>query len=418
MKINSTIIKTFLLIIISAGITFNASAKNKKPKGKNIALCITKKKTDKQKVNHFNLGLMSYYKELQGASINILSDISTYKSKGAQISGLINITGYNNYGAQISGLANVTGYKAYGLRLGGLMNISGNSTTGFQISGLGNVAGKSQKGVSIAGLINLSSKDNTGVSISGLANISGENLTGFAISGLMNVNGSDMKGVQLSSLLNIVGKENRGLQLSALGNVSVINKGVQLGVISNYSVENRGLQVGLTNISSNPKAKSVQLGILNICKDSTNISRQIGLINIKPHTRTQLLISSGNINKANIAVRLKNNLIYTQWEAGMLVGKITDKASLSATYRTGLSIPLIKEKLNLNTDIGYSHIETLKNKNIPDRLYSIQPRMGIEYSFNKNFGIFATGGYSWTRTYKGNRSFSKDPVIEIGIVLF
>lgn len=35
-------------------------------------------------------------------------------------------------------------------------------------------------------------------------------------------------------------------------------------------------------------------------------------------------------------------MIYTQLEAGMILGELTDKASVAGTYRTGLAFPLIK----------------------------------------------------------------------------
>ena len=417
MKINSTIIKLFLLVLMPAGIIFSTSAKIPKNKGKNIALSITGKNPKKQKINYLNLGIMSNYTYLEGASINLLSDFSTFSAKGFQLSGFVNITGYKSYGIQMSGLANISGYKASGLRLGGLMNISGNSFNGFQLSGLGNIAGKSQNGVSISGLINMNSKESSGLQISGLSNIIGENQKGVSVSGLMNVSGGSMKGVQVSSLLNIAGKTNYGLQLSALGNINIRNTGVQFSGLSNFSSKNEGAQIGITNISGT-SAKGVQFGIINISNDSCNISRQIGLINIKPTTRTQLIVSSGNINKASVAVRFKNRMLYTQFGAGLIAGEITDNTSISVTYRTGLSLPIIKDKFNINTDIGYSHIETLNNKGIPDRLYSIQPRIGLEYSFNKKIGFFAAGGYSWTRTYKWNKAFSNNPMFELGIILF
>ena len=131
-----------------------------------------------------------------------------------------------------------------------------------------------------------------------------------------------------------------------------------------------------------------------------------------------MIVSGGNLYKSNVEVRFRNKLIYTQLGAGMILGEITDKASVAGIYRTGLAFPLLKEKLYLNTDIGYSHIETLENKNIPDRLYTIQPRIGLEYNPLRKLGIFIAGGYSWTMTYKHNLPYSKNPTVEAGLVLF
>lgn len=383
-------------------------------KGRNISLSINSHKPDTRKT-YFNLGLFSNYQNLNGASINIISDVVHQRSSGLQLSGFVNIVGNRSSGMQVAGLANISGIKSHGLRIGGLFNISGRSTFGAQISGIGNLAGNNQKGLMITGLMNMGSVDMKGLMISGLANIAGNEHKGIGISGLTNVSGGDMRGVQISSLMNIAGNSNKGLQFAALSNVSVINQGVQIGAIANYSGDNKGLQLSIANVS-NKCSKGVQIGILNINGDSC--ARQVGIINIKPQTRTQLIISGGNLNKANVAVRFKNKMIYTQLEAGMILGELTDKASVAGTYRTGLAFPLIKNRLHLNTDIGYSHIETLGNTNVPNRLYSIQPRIGLEYNPLKRLGVFIAGGYSWTRTYKNNQAYSKNPTVEAGLVIF
>lgn len=383
-------------------------------KGRNISLSINSHKPDTRKT-YFNLGLFSNYQNLNGASINVISDVVHQRSSGLQLSGFVNIVGNRSSGMQVAGLANISGIKSHGLRIGGLFNISGRSTFGAQISGIGNLAGNNQKGLMITGLMNMGSVDMKGLMISGLANIAGNEHKGIGISGLTNVSGGDMRGAQISSLMNIAGNSNKGLQFAALSNVSVINQGVQIGAIANYSGDNKGLQLSIANVS-NKCSKGVQIGILNINGDSC--ARQVGIINIKPQTRTQLIISGGNLNKANVAVRFKNKMIYTQLEAGMILGELTDKASVTGTYRTGLAFPLIKNRLHLNTDIGYSHIETLGNTNVPNRLYSIQPRIGLEYNPLKRLGVFIAGGYSWTRTYKNNQAYSKNPTVEAGLVIF
>lgn len=383
-------------------------------KGRNISLSIKSQQTDTRKT-YFNLGLFSNYQNLNGASVNIISDVVHQKSSGFQLSGFVNIVGNRSSGMQMAGLANISGIKSHGLRIGGLFNISGKSAFGVQISGIGNLAGYNQKGFMLTGLMNMGSVNMKGLMISGLANIAGNEHKGIGISGLTNVSGGDMRGAQISSLMNIAGNSNKGLQFAALSNVSVINQGVQFGGIANYSGDNKGLQLGIANVS-NKCSKGVQIGILNLNGDSC--ARQVGIINIKPQTRTQLIISGGNLNKANIAVRFKNRMIYTQLEGGMILGELTDKASVAGTYRTGLAFPLIKNILHLNTDIGYSHIETLGNTNIPDRLYSIQPRIGLEYNPVKKLGVFIAGGYSWTRTYKNNQAYSKNPIVEAGLVIF
>lgn len=406
----------FLLSFILTGTVFFPihAQTHKQRKNKNISLNITSNKSGKKK-NNFNFGLMSSYNYLDGVSVNILSDIVYIKSSGLQISGFLNSNRYNSYGVSISGLTNITGLLSKGVRIGGLLNITGKSAYGVQIAGMGNINGNNQKGFHFSGLMNMSSVNTYGLFISGLANLTGDTHKGVAISGILNVAGEDTYGLQLASVMNVTAKSNKGLQLSALNNTSINNEGLQLSAISNYSAENNGTQAGIINMCDKG-SKGVQIGIINHSKDSC--IHQIGLVNLKPHTNIQMIISSGNLHKANIAVRFKNNIVYTQFGTGMIKGIISDKISISGIYRTGISIPLIKNKLHISTDMGFVHTETLKNTNIPPRFYSLQPRLNIEYTAIKGFTFFASGGYSWSRTYNGNAKYSNNPTFEAGVILF
>jgi len=51
-------------------------------------------------------------------------------------------------------------------------------------------------------------------------------------------------------------------------------------------------------------------------------------------------------------------------------------------------------------------------------MYALEPRVNLEYSITRKFGIFASGGYGWTRTYKGSHAFDDKGVFEVGMVLF
>ena len=77
-------------------------------------------------------------------------------------------------------------------------------------------------------------------------------------------------------------------------------------------------------------------------------------------------------------------------------------------------------RLELSADAGFYHIETLDNKNqgIPARLYALQPRINVEYRIGSKLGIFASGGYSWTRQYGHSSMFDHKATFEAGIVLF
>ena len=287
----------------------------------------------------------------------------------------------------------------------------------MHVAGLGNVTGENQRGFIVAGLFNMNSCDCSGFHVSGLANIAGDHLQGAALSGLMNVAGKDMAGFQLTALMNIVGRDNKGFQLAGASNVSVTNKGLQLAGLANYTETNKGMQISIANVS-NHSDKGSQIGIVNICGDSC--ARQFGIVNLKPNTKVQMLVSGGNANRFNVSARFINRKVYTQLGMGFNYGDFTDKISLSGFYRAGLIFPLLPSKLDISGDLGFYHIETLDNKKegCPARLYALQPRISLEYHPIKKFGIFVSGGYGWTRTYKGNHSYDNKPVFEAGIILF
>lgn len=417
MKLNTKLISMFLSgCLLTGTMPFYAQTRSNKglKKGVNLAANITNKKKDPPRT-YLNLGLISNYSCLNGVGINAISSITHYHSIGFQVAGITNVTGLNASGFQLSGIANVTGKDTKGVTLAGLMNVTGNSSSGIAVSAIGNVAGLDAKGIFIGGLITIAGRNSSGVHFAGLANVTKKTQKGVFIGGLMNVSGETLKGVQLTSLLNVAGTQNKGLQLAALGNIAVDNRGMQLG-ITNYGEQNNGLQAGLANVSAKT-AKGLQLGIVNISQDST--AHQIGCINITPHTKYQMIISGGNLNKVNLAIRFKNRHTYTELGGGAFYLNSDYKASVSAFYRGGLYCSLLP-RLELSADAGFYHIETLDNKNqgIPARLYALQPRINVEYRIGSKSGIFASGGYSWTRQYGHSSMFAHKATFEAGIVLF
>lgn len=382
-------------------------------KGPNISLNITNRQKDPEQT-YLNIGLLSHFQQLSGVGINLISSTVQGNVNGLQISGLTNICGVNASGVTLSSIANVAGGNLHGIAISGLMNIGGKQVSGVQFSALGNVGGTTLNGVSFSGLINLSGKDATGFHLAGLANISRNNYKGVALGGLMNACGKDSKGLQITTLMNVAANSSKGVQLAGLGNVSVTNQGLQLAC-ANYSEKNEGLQLGIANFS-NKGRKGLQLGIINISADST--ARQCGIINLRPKTRIQLLVSGGNANKFNLAVRFKNRYTYTQLGAGAYYLDMNQDFSFSGFYRTGIYIPLTT-RLTLDGGIGYYHIETLDNKNagLPARMYAFEPRISLEYQILKRLGLFVAGGYNWTRTYQGDK-FENKGIFEAGLVLF
>jgi len=76
--------------------------------------------------------------------------------------------------------------------------------------------------------------------------------------------------------------------------------------------------------------------------------------------------------------------------------------------------------LEISGDLGYFHIENFENEDAetPERMYSLQARVNLEYKIRPKFSIFASGGYGMTRYYDKNKFYEKKPIIEIGVVLF
>ena len=380
----------------------------------NIAINISEHKKIPHRT-YLNLGLLSNFNYLNGMGINVISSITLWNTTGLQVAGIANVTGMNVKGFQISGIANVTGRNTYGISASGLMNINGKDSYGMLISGLGNISGDTSNGLMISGLINMSGESSNGVMLSGLANISGKEQRGVLLSGLANVSATSLQGVQISSLLNVAGESNKGLQLAALGNVSVTNNGLQTALF-NYAAKNNGLQTGLVNINSE-NGRGVQLGIANVSKNEN--ARQVGLFNIRPYTRTQLIISGGNTSKLNISIRLKNKYTYTQTGFGAYYLDFSQKFSATGFYRIGVYRTLLP-KLELSADMGYYHIETFKNKDrgYAARMYALQPKINLEYCITEKVGIFASGGYNWTRYYGHSGNFDHKVSFEVGLVLF
>ena len=384
-------------------------------KGANVSLNITSKKKSPQRT-YVNLGLFSNFTCLNGFSLNAISSLQHYNAYGMQVTGFANITGLKSTGFQLAGITNVTGHRACGAIFAGLMNVSGTSAYGLVASGLGNISGGDIKGMGISGLLNIGGKDTRGLMIGGLGNVAGEVQAGLAIGGLTNVSGESSRGVQITSLLNVAGHSNEGWQLAGVGNVTVTNKGIQTAAF-NFSADNRGVQLGVGNVNTGGK-KGIQIGLVNVSTDSC--AHQIGCVNIQPQTRIQLLVSGGNTNKGNVAVRFKNKYTYTQFGAGVYYLGTDKDFSVSASYRTGIYYSLTP-RLDISADIGFYHIESLDNKTshgYPARMYALEPRVNLEYSITRKFGLFASGGYNWTRTYKGNHAFDDTGVFEVGMVLF
>ena len=425
-------IAAILLLGYCAGMSTPAFAqkKDKLKKGPNISLNISAKK-DSVKTTYLNIGLLTNIYQLKGIGINAVSSVVQNDMTGFQISGLASITGRHASGFQLGGIANVAGGNANGIMLSGLMNVAGGKANGIQISGLGNIAGKSQNGVAIGGLMNVSAEKLNGAQVSTLLNISGGKAKGAQVSAIGNV-GVNVNGMQFSAISNIAAGEIRGLQLCGAVNIAVKTenalqfsgltnvcqgklRGVQFAP-GNYAGEVSGAQIGLLNLCGG-NVKGIQIGIINHSKDTT--AHKLGLVNITPKTRIQMMLFAGNTSKLNAAVRFKNRRSYTMLGIGTHYLDLNDKFSGCVFYRAGLYYP-IASKLELSGDLGYFHIENFENEDAetPERMYSLQARINLEYKFKSRISFFASGGYGMTRYYDKNKFYEKKPIFEAGVILF
>ncbi|MBP3714701.1 MAG: hypothetical protein J6J09_05190 [Phocaeicola sp.] len=452
-----------LLLIGCVGLISPTSAQqtNKLSKIPNISLNATGTR-EHSSISYLNIGLMTNVPFQRGIGINVFSSVVQQKMTGLQLSGLGNIVVYEANGIQIAGVVNASRDNSNGLHIAGLMNVAGNKLRGLHISTFGNVGGRYLNGISIGGLINMTGGTARALEIGGLANFVGERQYGMAIAGLMNVSGDGLSGMQTAGLLNISGNETKGVQIAGVGNISVNShglqiaglsnvatdmlKGVQIAGVTNIAVQGqnafqissianiaqqgmKGVQLGVANYAGNltgaqvgilnlcgGDVKGVQIGVINHSKDTTAL--KIGLVNVNPSTRIQVLTYGGNLSKFNLAVRFRNHSLYTMLGFGTHFLGLNEKFSGTLFYRAG-TIYDLTQKLSISGDIGFYHIESFENENteIPERMYSLQPRLNIEYAISKKFGLFLSGGYSWTRHYDKNKSFGNKALLEFGVTL-
>ena len=252
-----------------------------------------------------------------------------------------------------------------------------------------------------------------GVQLSPISNIA-EHASGLQLSGFSNVAYDGMKGVQISGLNNIVIGEANGLQLSGFTNQNVgILKGVQIA-FRNETDTLRGVQIGLLNYVTHDYQKGVQIGLINYSRDT--IAKRYGLINVNPKTRIDLMVYGGNHSKTNLAFRFRNRSTYNIIGVGTHYMGLSEKFSGALFYRIGQYFELTP-RLSVSGDLGFSHIETFQENSpqAPERLYSLEGRLNLDYQLSKSWGVFGTVGYGDTRYYDHNKSYRHRMIGELGL---
>ena len=252
-----------------------------------------------------------------------------------------------------------------------------------------------------------------GMQLSPVSNIA-EHASGFQLSGFSNVAYDGMTGFQLSALNNIVIGEANGLQLTGFTNQNVGTlRGVQIA-FRNKTDTLRGTQIGFFNITSHDYQKGVQVGLVNYSRDTK--AKRYGLININPKTRIDVMAYGGTSSKFNMAMRFRNRSTYNIIGAGTHYMGLNEKFSGALFYRIGQYFELTP-KLSVSGDVGFFHIETFEehSSESPERLYSLEARLNLDYQFSRKFGVFSTVGYGHTRYYNHNKAFRNRMIGELGL---
>lgn len=331
--------------------------------------------------NKINLSLNIPKRSRSSFNLGLVSDVGQLKGLG------------------ISLFSSRVNEDMYGVQLTGISSFLKGKVRGMQIGGLSSIASGDFRGVALSGMMTMSTYQMRGVQLSGMMNVQSERMNGLQLSGISNV-GVDVRGMQLSGVLNISQQQLRGVQLGC----------------ANYAGKLNGVQLGLLNLCGG-EVKGCQIGVINYSRDTT--AYKVGLVNVTPKTRIQLMIFGGNVSKSNIAVRFKNRWNYTILGAGTHFLDLSRKFSGCLFYRNGFYYSFAK-RWEVSGDLGYFHVENFQNANTrtPESMYSLQGRINIEFKLHSKIGLFASGGYSFTRYYQKNRCFERKPIGELGLVFF
>ncbi len=270
---------------------------------------------------------------------------------------------------------------------------------GMQFSLVSNVVDGEMKGLQFSGVIN-SSKQVRGMQLTIFNNIA-IRMQGVQLSGIENIALSTGRGLQLASVMNICIDDMHGAQISAF----------------NYADEIVGLQLGMVNICTQNQ-RGTQIGLFNYSRESN--SRKIGLVNLSPQTRIQMMVFGGNASKFNMAARFRNNNTYNIVGLGTHYMGLDKEFSGSLFYRIGYWTNVFNDNWSVNADIGFSHTESFKQDDLktPERLYSLNTNVSLEYQCLKRLGFFAGAGYGVDRYYEHNETYKRSFLVKVGMIFF
>ena len=267
---------------------------------------------------------------------------------------------------------------------------------GLQVNAFSSVSRKEMRGVQLSAIYNIS-KRMRGVQISGLGNVATEPLRGVQLSGVTNVAMGVKRGIQISGVANVCSSYMRGIQMSGYNYADSLN-GWQIGLVNSCISHPRGWQVGIINYSRDTKV------------------HKLGLVNINPLTRVDLMTFLGSSSKLNMAVRFRNRSTYNIIGVGTHYMGFDEEFSGALFYRIGQYFTLAP-KWSISGDLGYYHIETFQknSKESPERLFSLQARVNVDYQLTRIIGAFASVGYGNTRYYNHARLYRDRMLAELGL---
>lgn len=301
-------------------------------------------------------------------------------------------------GVQIAALTGVTRQEMRGLNMGLISAVSHGKAYGVQLGGLVNAGSGEMRGVQMAGIANVARRFN-----------------GVQVAGLTNACTTPMRGVQMSAVTNISMGVKRGVQMAGVANVcSSYMRGVQTAIY-NYADTLNGSQLGIVNVCVN-HPRGVQVGIINYSRDT--LAHKIGLVNVNPKTRIDMLFYGGSSTKGNVAVRFRNRSTYNMIGFGTHYMGLDEKFSGALFYRIGQYFA-VTPRLSVSGDVGFYHVETFEENSVskPERLYSLQARLNIDYQLGRTLGAFVSAGYGDTRYYSNSHRYRNRAIIEAGVSL-
>lgn len=352
----------FVILTLTAGVC--RAQDGRRPR--NIGLGINRHTADSLLYSSANIGLFASVDTLRGAQLSLITSSTWREMRGVNI-GILSASSHG---------------KAYGLQMAGAVNAGSGEMRGVQIAGVANVARKFN-GVQLAGLTNACTTPMRGIQISAVTNISMGVKRGWQICGAANICSSYMRGLQTA--------------------------------VYNYADTLNGSQIGLVNVCvSHPRG--VQVGIINYSRDT--LANKIGLVSISPRTRIDMLVYGGSSTKLNIAARFRNRSTYSIIGLGTHYMGFDEDFSGALFYRIGQYFSL-SPRLTMSGDIGFYHIETFEKHSAgkPERLYSMQAHINIDYQLGRTAGAFVSIGYGDTRYYYHSHRYRDRAIIEGGVSL-